>query len=97
MSTTATNVPTGKKSTAAGPSLASYIAIDGICEPGCYVCCWSGHLLRVPEDGIVSGGGPCLTFVGPEPLFVVKIADNPYLTLTKARMLAANFDVNVNF
>jgi len=68
-----------------------------ICEPGCYICNWSGHLLRVPDDGIAHGGWPMLNIVGPDQLYVTKISDNPFLTVGKARQLAANFDLAVNF
>ncbi len=73
------------------------IPFEGIAEPGCYVCNWSGHLLRVPEDGVAPGRSPLITMVGCEPLFVTKISDNPYIPTTKAKMLACNFDLNVNF
>ena len=73
------------------------IAFDQISEPGAYVCAWSGHLLRVPEDGVAPGRSPLLNMVGTEPLFVTKIAQDPYITITKARLLASNLDVNVNF
>ncbi len=70
---------------------------DQINSPGAYVCQWSGHLLRVPEDGVAAGRSPMVNIVGSEPLFVTKISDNPWITLTKARLVAANFDLNVNF
>jgi len=70
---------------------------EGINSPGCYICNWSGHLLRVPQDGVAPGQWPWLNMVGNDPLFVTKISDNPYLPVTKARLLAANFNVNANF
>lgn len=73
------------------------IPFEAISEPGCYVCNWSGHLCRVPEDGIAPGRSPLINIVGNEPLLVTKISDNPYIPLTKAKMLACNFDLNVNF
>jgi hypothetical protein len=73
------------------------IPFEQINEPGCYVCNWSGHLLRVPEDGIAPGRSPKLNFVSDQPLFVTKICDDPYMTMTKARMVASNWDINVNF
>jgi hypothetical protein len=72
-------------------------AWDQLNEPGTYVCQWTGHLLRVPEDGVTAGRSPMVNIIGTEPLFVTKISDNPWITLTKARMLASNFDLNVNF
>ena len=70
---------------------------DQISEPGAYICQWTGHLLRVPEDGVTPGRSPMINFVGQEPLYVTKISDNPYITLTKARMVASNYDLCVNF
>jgi hypothetical protein len=70
---------------------------ESISEPGCYVCNWNGHLVRVPEDGVAQGRSPLINIVGSEPLFVTKISDNPYIPLTKAKTLACNFDLNVNF
>ena len=70
---------------------------DCIQDPAAYICNWSGHLLRVPVDGVALGRSPMLNIVGAEPLFVTKICDNPFVALTKARMLAANLDLPVNF
>lgn len=73
------------------------VAFESINAPGAYVCNWSGHLLRVPEDGVIAGRSPLVNIIGQEPLFCTKISDNPYITLTKARLLASNFDIAVNF
>ena len=73
------------------------ICFDQISEPGCYICNWSGHLLRVPPDGIALGRSPLLNMVGSRPLYVTKVCDNPFVTVTKVRMLAADFDLAVNF
>ncbi len=92
--TTATHPnPTYDNATATGTRL----KFECIQEPGCYICNWSGHLLRVPEDGVAPGRSPLVNMVGCEPLYVTKIANNPFITLTKARMVASNFDISVNF
>ena len=94
MTTATKNIVKNYENTA---GFGTQIAFDCIQEPGCYVCNWSGHLLRVPDDGVAPGRSPLLNIVGPEPLFVTKIADNPYITITKAKLLASNGDLNVNF
>ncbi len=76
---------------------ATTIPVDAISDPGAYICNWSGHLLRIPDDGVASGRSPVLNIVGAQPLFVTKISDNPFITITKAKLLAANWDVNINF
>ena len=73
------------------------VPFDSIQEPGAYVCNWSGHLLRVPEDGLAPGRSPLVSIVAGEQLFVTKISDNPFITLTKAKMIASNIDCSVNF
>ena len=80
-----------------GNPLGQVMPFESICEPGAYICNWSGHLLRVPEDGVAPGRSPLLTIVGCEPLFVTKISENPYMTLTKAKVVASNYDLAVNF
>ena len=73
------------------------IPFENLQEPGCYICNWSGHLLRVPEDGVAPGRSPLINIVGQDRLWVTKIGENPYMTLTKAKMVASNFDCAVNF
>jgi hypothetical protein len=71
--------------------------LDTIGSSGAYVCNWSGHLLRVPE-GLVPVGWPLgLNIVGREPLTVTKISDDPDVSLTRARALAASLGVTAGF
>lgn len=78
-------------------SVGTILPFDSINEPGAYVCTWSGHLLRVPQDGVTAGRSPLINIVGNEPLTVIKISEDPYITITKAKLVASNFDVAVNF
>ncbi len=73
------------------------VPFESICEPGAYVCNWSGHLLRVPEDAVTAGRSPLINIVGPDCLFVTKICNDPFVPVTKARLLACNCDMAVNF
>ncbi len=92
----ATSQGTSNPSQSAGDRGIS-ISFDQINEPGTYLCNWSGHLLRVPEDGVKPGRSPLLNIVGHEPLFTTKLAQDPYITLSKARTIAANLDLPVGF
>ncbi len=96
MSNATTTIPTNYQNYA-GAQCGVTVPWDGINEPGAYICNWSGHLLRVPDDGVTPGRSPMINMVGHEPLFVTKISDNPYITVTKAKLLASNFDLAVNF
>ena len=77
--------------------LGGRIRFESISEPGTYLANWTGHLIRVPEDGFKLGRSPLIEIRGREPFFVTKLSDDPYITLTKARMLAADLDLPVNF
>jgi len=65
--------------------------------PGLYVENRTGTLLRIPDDGIAPGRSPVIQAVARHPWVVTRISEDPYLSLTKARMIAANLDLDVNF
>ncbi len=73
------------------------IPFEEIEEPGTYYCNWSGHLVRIPDDGLKAGSSPVIDIRGNEQLICTRLSDDPYITLSKARMLAADFDLDVNF
>ena len=73
------------------------VPFESINTPGCYVCNWSGHLLRVSENGVAPGRGGAFQLNGGEPLHCTLISQNPYITKTKARMIAANFNLFTSF
>ena len=80
-----------------GAGIGTTIPFESINDPGCYICNWSGHLLRVPEDGVARGRSPLINMIGHEALFVTKVSDDPYIPLTKAKMVASNLDCAINF
>ena len=77
--------------------LGAQIPFDCINEPGCYLANWSGHLFRIPEDAYKTGRSPLMEILGKEKMFVTKLSGDPFITLTKARMIAADLDLPVNF
>ena len=78
-------------------NIGTVMPFEGISEPGAYVANWNGHLIRVPEDAVTSGRSPLINIVGEQPLTVTRISSNPFVTVTKARLIASNLDVDVNF
>ena len=52
-----------------------------------------------PGGGSASARGhpPVFEIKGKEPMFVTKLSDDPYLSIGKARMIAANLDIAINF
>ena len=79
------------------PGFGMQVPFEAINEPGCYVCNWSGHLLRVPNDAIQLGRSPLLSITGIDTPFVTRINGDPFVPVTRARMLAADLDITVNF
>ncbi|HUU44431.1 MAG TPA: hypothetical protein VM118_01755 [Acidobacteriota bacterium] len=75
----------------------SQLPFESISEPGAYICNWSGHLLRVPDDSIKPGRSPVISLRGNMPLHVTKISDNPFVPVSKARLLTADCDLMANF
>jgi hypothetical protein len=71
------------------------IPFDSIRSPGTYICNWNGHLLRIPESALVPDG--VINIVGPEPLFVTKLSDDPAVPLSKARQAATELHRAPNF
>lgn len=78
-------------------NMGSQCPFHRIDEPGVYVSNWDGHLVRVPEDALKQGRSPVIEILGREPLTVTKLHDDPFLAISKARMIAADLDISVNF
>jgi hypothetical protein len=76
---------------------ATVLPFDEVNQPGTYLSNWTGHLIRLPEDGVKIGRSPVMEILGQEPMLVTKLSDDPFITKTKARMLAADLDLPVNF
>ncbi len=90
-------IKSGTLKTFTPPGAGVVMPFESIGEPGAYICNWSGHLLRVPEDAVVRGRSPAVNIVGPGSISVTKISNDPFITRTKAKLLAANFDVEADF
>jgi hypothetical protein len=70
---------------------------DQIELPGTYVECRTGTLLRLPEDALAPGRSLHIEIIAREPWTVTRLSDDPYLPLIKARKIAADLDLPVNF
>jgi hypothetical protein len=77
--------------------LGASIPFDVISDPGAYICNWSGHLLRVRSSALRGARDGALNLVGSEPLLVTKISDNPQIAVGRARAIANQLSLAVNF
>ena len=73
------------------------LPFEDVSEPGAYISNWDGHLVRISDDCLKPGHSPVINFVGREELYVTKISNDPWVPVSKARQLASNFDMEVNF
>lgn len=78
-------------------ALGASIPFDVVHEPGAYVCNWSGHLLRVHQDVLDHAHQGPVNLIGSEPLLVTKISDNPQIGISRARAIAGQLALAVNF
>ena len=65
--------------------------------PGFYVSRETGNGYRVPSEALIKGASPVIEQVSARPTRLVKLSDNPFIPLIKARNLAANWDIEPNF
>lgn len=70
---------------------------DQIRQPGCYICEWSGHLVRVSEGAAARGSAVLPSVTGSDPLFVTMISDEPDLSLDEAKSIARRLELSINF
>ena len=65
--------------------------------PGFYVCRTTGTGYRVPAEALIKGASPVIEQVSSHPSRLVKVSDNPFVPLIKARNLAADCNIEPNF
>lgn len=66
-------------------------------EPGCYLFPEWGVFARVPNDGVADGRSPKITFFSGMNPTCCKLSSDPYITVSKARQIAADHDFPVSF
>jgi hypothetical protein len=78
-------------------SLNPRIPFSELHEPGAYVSNTTGNLFRIPEEALVAGRSPLIEIISISGTMVTKIDENPWIPISKARQLAANADLAINF
>jgi hypothetical protein len=81
------------------PNSAYYtqVTLDALEKPGFYVSPATGNGYRVPAEALIKGASPIIEQVSAKPSRLVKLSDNPFIPLIKARNLAANYNIEPNF
>ena len=71
--------------------------LDEIAEPGTYVCPQTGDLIRLVRGGAPLDDTELRKKHGDEPVYVTRISNDPFIPISRARMAAANLDVEITF
>lgn len=79
------------------PAVCEHIEFSAISEAGAYVENHTGSLLRLPDEALSTDRTPLLEFVSKTPCMLTKISDDPWVAIGRARLLAADADLQVNF
>jgi len=72
-------------------------AWEEINQPGAYISRDTGRLFRIPKEALAPGNSPLIHQENREAEKFVKVSDDPYVTSLKARMVAAENNVQPNF
>ncbi len=91
--TTVTNASTSDVAALA----ATRVPFSEIRDLGACVSNTTGHLVRFPHDAVKPNRTPVIDLVADEPLLFGRISSNPFISITKARMLACDLDLPVSF
>jgi hypothetical protein len=70
---------------------------ESINDPGTYVERGSGDLYRFPKESLIPGASPSIVKESRGASVLVKISDDPFVTTFKARLLAAQHNIEPNF
>jgi hypothetical protein len=70
---------------------------EEIGHPGAYVSRDTGRLFRIPKEALAPGASPIIYQENIESEKFVKVSDDPYVLSLKARMVAAENNIQPKF
>lgn len=70
---------------------------ESVNEPGAYIERGSGDLYRFPKESLIPGASPAIVKESRGASVLVKLSEDPFITTFKARLLAAQNNVEPNF
>jgi hypothetical protein len=72
-------------------------AWEEINQPGAYVSRDTGRLFRIPKEALGPGASPVIHQENEKGNKFVKVSDDPYVPTLKAKMAAAENNIQPNF
>lgn len=79
------------------PSDVRWIPLDEVADAGAYISRSSGHLVRIVAAGRPLVGEELLEEHNTAPVYLTRVSTDPFVPITRARMAAANRDIEVHF
>ncbi len=73
------------------------LPLDEVKGPGTYYTRATGGICRIPEEALKADHSPAFEILVDGDNRVVKLSDDPFIPLSKARLIAADADLEVNF
>ncbi len=70
---------------------------EEISHPGAYISRDTGRLFRIPKEALAPGASPIIHQENNEPEKFVKVSDDPYVLSLRARMVAAEYNIQPKF
>ncbi|MBI2358501.1 MAG: hypothetical protein HYV04_06280 [Deltaproteobacteria bacterium] len=70
---------------------------EEIIQPGAYVSRDNGRLFRIPREALAPGASPLIHQENREAEKFLKVSDDPYVPTLKARMVAAENNIQPTF
>lgn len=80
-----------------GVSALTQTTWEGLTEPGAYIEEGTGDLFRIPAEALITGASPVIGRVSKSSGRLFQVSKNPNVILMKARMVAADHDIQPNF
>ena len=75
----------------------SEVTWESINDPGAYVERGTGDLYRFPKESLIPGASPSIVKESRGASILLKLSDDPFITTFKARLLAAQHNIEPNF
>jgi hypothetical protein len=70
---------------------------EELTHAGAYVEEGTGDLYRVPEEAFLQGNTPAISKVSKQNRRLIQVSDNYAVPINRARMVAANHNIEPNF
>ena len=73
------------------------ILLDEVTKPGSYVCLGTGDLIRITQADLSPRHVEPTKKPQTDPIYVAQISKDPFIPNSRARIAAADLDIEINF